>query len=110
MKNSHTFALFSVAALLSVQLLPANVQAHAINTKGTGSNNGKPSCATARKYPNKWPDLMKRCAAASSEAEAAGAPAGKFKWVTRTSFRKCPNGSNAFEADDGGVKCAVELP
>jgi hypothetical protein len=34
---------------------------HAINTKGTGGNNGKAACDTARKYPNKHPDLMKFC-------------------------------------------------
>jgi hypothetical protein len=34
---------------------------HAINTKGTGNNNGKAACDAARKHPNKNPDLVKLC-------------------------------------------------
>jgi hypothetical protein len=85
--------IFSISAVpfFALQLAIASAQAHAINTKGTGGNNGKGKTDEA------------------SRADPATEPSGKFKWVARTSYNECPNGSVKYVAEDGGAKCAVEL-
>lgn len=64
MTKSKSFLLAAAVSILSLQLAASGVQAesakHAINTKGTGSNNGKFTCATAKKHKD-WIELNSYC-------------------------------------------------
>jgi hypothetical protein len=70
MKISHILAAALSLLPLHFSAVAATAESakHAINQKGTGSNNGKVSCDVVRKYPNKHPDLMSRCSVDSNEA------------------------------------------
>jgi hypothetical protein len=92
MKNFRKFLAISAVSLFALQGLAATAQAagkHAINNKGTGTNNGKAKTVE------------------TPADESAALPTGLGRWVPALKNGDCPKGSDG-PYERQGDKCWVD--